>query len=148
MRYVGQEHAVTVDLDHVLFETRDFDGIKAAFDKVHSVHYGYASPDQPAEIVSLRASVIGLVRKPPQDRIEEGGPTAPASASGGARPVYFRSLDGYVDTPTFARTGLLAGNLIEGPALIEEYASTTVIHPGDVLVVDPHGNLVIDIRRT
>jgi N-methylhydantoinase A len=148
MRYVGQEHAVTVDLDHALFEARDFDGIKAAFDAVHSVHYGYASPDQPAEIVSLRASVIGLVRKPPQNRIADGGEAPPDAASSGARPVYFRSLDGYVDTPTFARTGLLAGNRIEGPALVEEYASTTVVHPGDVLTVDLFGNLVIDIRRT
>jgi N-methylhydantoinase A len=37
--------------------------------------------------------------------------------------------------------------MISGPALVEEYASTTVLHPGDVLTVDAFGNLVIDVRR-
>ena len=47
-----------------------------------------------------------------------------------------------------ATTALLAGNVIAGPALIEEHASTTVVHPGDRLEVDAFGNLVIDIRRS
>ena len=43
---------------------------------------------------------------------------------------------------------LTAGNRIAGPALIEEYASTTVVHPGDVLEVDAFGDLVIEIGRS
>jgi N-methylhydantoinase A len=62
--------------------------------------------------------------------------------------VYFHATDGYVETPTFDRTLLLAGNHIAGPALIEEYASTTVLPPGDELEVDSFGNLVIRIGRT
>jgi N-methylhydantoinase A len=50
-----------------------------------------------------------------------------------------------VETPTFARPELLAGNRIEGPALIEEHASTTVALPGDSVEVDAIGNLVIGI---
>jgi N-methylhydantoinase A len=50
-----------------------------------------------------------------------------------------------VDTPTYDRALLKAGNRIEGPALVEEHASTTVVHPKDVLTVDDFGNLVIDI---
>ena len=48
-------------------------------------------------------------------------------------------------TPTYRRDALLAGNRIKGPALIEEYASTTVLMPGDRMTVDAYGNLVIAV---
>ncbi len=59
MRYVGQEHAVTVALPAELFAAEDRAGIKRAFDAVHEVRYGFSSPQEPAEIVSLRSSVTG-----------------------------------------------------------------------------------------
>ena len=46
------------------------------------------------------------------------------------------------------RPALKAGNRIEGPALIEEHASTTVVHPGDAVAVDDFGDLIIDIGRS
>jgi N-methylhydantoinase A len=148
MRYVGQEHAVSVELPVALFKAQDREGIKRHFDAVHEVRYGYSAPQEPAEIVSLRCAVTGGMRKPPVERIEAGGASPAAAASGGHRPVYFADAGGYVDTPTWRRTELKAGNRIAGPALVEEYASTTVIHPGDVLEVDAFGNLVIEIGRT
>jgi N-methylhydantoinase A len=61
--------------------------------------------------------------------------------------VYFAET-GFADTPIYFRDRLAAGNRIRGPALIEEHASTTVIHPGDALEVDGFGNLVIEIARS
>ena len=58
--------------------------------------------------------------------------------------MYFRS-GGWADTPVYTRDVLLAGNVIAGPALIEEHASTTVVQPGDELRVDELGNLQIAI---
>ncbi len=148
MRYVGQEHAVTVDLPLALFASEDLYGIKDAFNRVHEVRYGYADRDQPAEIVSLRSSVVGITEKPRLESVPSGDAQPPPNAYRHARPVYFRELDGFVDTPILERQQLLGGNRIDGPALVEEYASTTVVHPGDILTVDAFGNLVIDIRRT
>ena len=51
------------------------------------------------------------------------------------------------DLPTYARDELKAGNRIDGPALIEEHASTTVVLPGDKLQVDAFGNLVIEVGK-
>ena len=62
MRYVGQEHAVTVELPLALFESRDTTAIKAAFDATHEVRYGYASPGEQAEVVSLYKRFRSLVR--------------------------------------------------------------------------------------
>jgi N-methylhydantoinase A len=146
MRYVGQEHAVTVDLPLELFKKHDRDGIKARFDAVHETRYGYAAPKEKAEIVSLRSATIGLMRKPAMELLGKGG-ADPAAAFRGKRAVYFAST-GTVETATYDRTKLLPGNHIEGPALIEEHASTTVVHPHDVLTVDAFGNLHIEIRRS
>ena len=144
MRYVGQEHAVTVDLPGEYFARQDRDGIKRHFDELHEVRYGTNAPREPAELVSLRVTVTGTMRKPPREAIEAGGESAePAFLR--RKPVYFGSAGGFVDTPVYERELLRAGNRIAGPALIEEYASTTVLAPGDALVVDPFGNLDIAI---
>jgi N-methylhydantoinase A len=144
MRYVGQEHAVTVEVPGELFASRDVAGIKARFDAVHQVRYGYASADENAEIVSLRLSVAGVIGKPSRAPIATGSGT-PEAARVSVRPVEFGVLGGRLDTPIYARDKLSAGHAIAGPALIQEYASTTVLVPGDRLSVDRLGNLDISV---
>jgi N-methylhydantoinase A len=143
MRYVGQEHAVTVDLPIEVFTRQDREAIKRHFDEMHALRYGTSAPQERAEIVSLRTTVTGVMRKPPQETIAAGEAAPPSAAHTGKRPVYFG--EGLVNTPTFARAHLLARNRIEGPALIEEHASTTVVLPGAVAEVDVFGNLVIEV---
>jgi N-methylhydantoinase A len=143
MRYVGQEHAVTVDLPLAVFARKDRAAIKRHFDDMHLRRYGTSAPDERAEIVSLRSTVTGFMRKPPQERIGRGKAAPDKAAFAGKRPVYFAG--GFKPTPTYARSALLAGNRIGGPALIEEHASTTVLLPGDKLEVDAYGNLVIAV---
>jgi len=145
MRYVGQEHAVTVDLPMVYFERADRDAIKTHFDDLHAVRYGTNAPKEPAELVSLRVTVSGVMLKPPRECIPLGEETPVGAALRGSKKVYFRSAGGHVDTPVYIRTELRAGNRIAGPALIEEHASTTVLAPHDSLVVDAFGNLDIAI---
>ena len=147
MRYVLQEHAVTVDLPVELFKNEDRDGIKSRFDAVHQTRYGFSVPNEKAEIVSLRGAIIGEMKKPAFEPIAKGEAKPEAGAGRGSRTVYFAST-GFVDTPTFDRAALKAGNRIEGPALIEEHASTTVVHPGDMLEVDAFGDLIIEVRRS
>ncbi len=145
MRYVGQEHAVTVDLPMEVFQSQDRDAIKNYFDDMHELRYGTSAPSEKAEIVSLRSTVTGLMRKPPQELAPAGDETPPAEAFTGDRPVFFNETGAFVDTPTWARGALLAGNRIAGPAVVEEHASTTVIMPGDAMEIDRFGNLVIAV---
>jgi N-methylhydantoinase A len=148
MRYVGQEHAVTVELPLELFRAEDRDAIKARFDAVHATRYGYSAPEERAEIVSLRSAVTGLLHKPVFEPIAVGSAAPPAAAFRGSRPVYFAEAGRWVDTPSYDRAALLAENRITGPALVEEYASTTVVHPGDIVTVDGFGDLVIEVLRS
>jgi len=143
MRYHGQEHAVTVDLPDRVFKRRDRAAIKRAFDDMHHLRYGTSAPQENAEIVSLRATVAGIMRKPRPGMAKRGTAKPPASAFAGKRDAYFNGR--FRPTPTFRRGDLLAGNRISGPALIEEHASTTVLMPGDIGSVDGYGNLVIAV---
>ncbi len=139
MRYIGQEHAVTVDFASDLVRARDAQAIKACFDAAHEERYGYAAADEGAEIVSLRCSVVGELSKPSLPRLGRGD--LPRAA---ARPVYFTD-EGFMNTAVFQRTELRAGNQLAGPALIEEYGSTTVVPPRARLEVDEYGNLLIEV---
>lgn len=145
MRYFGQEHAVTVDLPTVFFESKDRSGIKNHFDDVHKIRYGTSAPKEPADIVSLRVTVLGRMRKPPRNEVSLGDEAPESQALRAYKPVYFRSADDYIQTPVFKRDHLKSGNVISGPALIEEHASTTVVQPDDIVRVDQLGNLQISI---
>jgi N-methylhydantoinase A len=129
-----------------VFKRKDRDAIKRHFDAQHAQRYGTSAPQERAEIVSLRSTVTGLMRKPAQRRSGRGQKAPPAAASIGKRSVYFGGR--FRATPTYDRAALLAGNRIKGPALIEEYASTTVLMPGDAMEVDALGNLVIAVGRS
>jgi N-methylhydantoinase A len=143
MRYVGQEHPVTVELPMRIFQKQDRAAIKQHFDDDHMQRYGTCAPNESAEIVSLRVTVAGLMKKPPLDRISKGGSAPPKSAASGKRKAWF---DGrFHDAATYRRAELLSGNKIGGPALIEEHASTTVLMPGDRMTVDDYGNLIIRV---
>ena len=144
MRYVGQEHAVTVDLPLEFFEGKDRSAIKRQFDELHKVRYGTSAPKEPADLVSLRVTVLGTMKKPPRHQVAAGTAEPDRAAVRAVKPVYFRAT-GWADTPVYTRDRLLSGNEILGPALIEEHASTTVVQPGDSLRVDELGNLQIEI---
>ena len=149
MRYVGQEHPVEVELPASLFESRDPSALKRVFDDVHMKRYEFNALGEPAEIVSLHSTVIGMLDKPVTSAIATVASDAvrvPAPSS--RRPVYFTENGAFIDTPVYDREKLLAGHTLNGPALVEEYASTTVLLPGDTLEVSRYGDLVITIARS
>jgi N-methylhydantoinase A len=145
MRYQGQEHAVTVDLPDSVFRRRDRNAIKRLFDAMHDLRYGTSAPQENAEIVSLRATVTGAMQKPKPAKIGRGTAAPPKVAFTGNCSMYVGQA--FRPAPTWRRADLLAGNVINGPARIEEHASTTVLMPGDRCTVDAYGNLVIAVGR-
>jgi N-methylhydantoinase A len=91
--------------------------------------------------------VIGVLKKPVLETIASGTRKPLAGALRGQRKVYFEP-QGWLTTQVYARDQLRANNRLEGPALIEEHATTTVLQPGDRMHVDAHGNLHIDVAQT
>ena len=103
------------------------------------LRYGTCAPKEPAEIVSLRVTVLGEVPKPPKIASGAKASRPPKEARRDDKPIYFREAAASSRRLSIARDGAQAGNRITGPALIEEYASTTVIGPDDTLTVDGYG---------
>ena len=144
MRYVGQEHAVAVRMPAHVGDERDRAEVKRLFDSAHELRYSHSAPEESADIVSLRVSAIGRLAKPPFPQIARGETAPPADARRGARAVTFEG-SGAVDAIVYDRAKLLEGNRIDGPAIIEEAASTTVVEPGDRVTVNAFGHLILEL---
>ncbi|HLG71999.1 MAG TPA: hydantoinase/oxoprolinase family protein [Chloroflexota bacterium] len=143
MRYVGQEHAVTVGLPASVGFEDARDEVKRRFDGAHQQQFSHSAEDEPAEIVSLRAAAVGRLPKPVFPRIEQGGPEPPAGARKPSRRVVFAA--GELEAAVYDRASLLAGNVIHGPAVIEEDVATTILEPLDRITVDGYGFLIMDL---
>ena len=94
-------------------------------------------------------SGIGPIRRPDMVELEprEGGTDRAVT---GTRRVFFdaehtapSSGGGWVDTPTYDRPDLAPGDVVTGPAIIEEFGSTVPVHPGFAATVDAYGNLLL-----
>ncbi len=144
MRYLGQEYTVSVPVPRPFLGPETLREVRKRFDDAYHVRYGHSAPGEPIQITNLRVTALGASRRPEFARLREQAAGSPSEA--GAREVYFESAGGHVACPVFRREALAAGAEIVGPAIVEEYASTTVLHPGDRLRVEPHGCLVIEVR--
>ncbi len=118
--------------------------VKRRFDEAHDLRYSHSAPEESADIVSLRVSAIGRLNKPVFPQIAKGEAAPPAVARRGERTVNFDAA-GAMSAPVFDRDQLLQGNVIHGPAIIEEVASTTVVEPGDRVTVNEYGHLVMEL---
>ena len=144
MRYVGQEHAVAVRVPAAVGDETARAEIKKLFDDAHELRYSHSAPGESADIVSLRVSAIGRLGKPEFPRIPPGDPAPAPAARRGTRSVIFEA-SGALEAAVFDRTKLLQGNMIPGPAIIEEVASTTVVEPRDSVTVNAYGHLVMQL---
>ena len=134
LRYVGQSYELTIPAGEGLLER---------FHAEHDRVYGFAAPAERVELVSLRLASVGRIAKPPARMLEHGEAPEPKERRG----VYFAETDGYVDCPIYDRYALPAAASFAGPAVIEEFDSTTVVHPGFTVSVDDTGNLIIEKER-
>jgi N-methylhydantoinase A len=141
LRYLGQEHTLSVTVPDNFTEA-DKVTASQAFDDLHYSVYGHNAPNEPKVMVSLKAIGIGKVKKPHLQALPKGGPDPVADAQTGARRVY-RGNGQYEKFRIFRRERLLADNVIQGPAVIEEVTATTVIESDQTCTVDQYGNLVI-----
>jgi N-methylhydantoinase A len=146
MRYQGQEHTVTVLLPVDLGAPDARAVIKRAFDTAYAQQFSHNAPDQDAEFVTIRVAVLGELHKPQLTKIQQGGREPAAKAVRGSRKVLYAGADERVEAKVYDRRFLLSGNKIEGPALIDEHASTTVIGPRDRAEVNDYGHLVIEVQ--
>ncbi|HXW40047.1 MAG TPA: hydantoinase/oxoprolinase family protein [Xanthobacteraceae bacterium] len=141
VRYAGQSMEVRVPAPAGAIDARFLAGLTTAFHAAHHKTFGYNyAGAQKVELVNFCVSAFGAIDRPRIPQLKKSA--APPQQT--RRPVYFDG--GFRDTPVLARASLGAGFALDGPAVVEEFGSTTVVFPGQHLTVDPHGILIIRAR--
>ena len=138
MRYRGQKHTFEIPLSAMI---KDITQLREQFEKYYRTRFGHSDSEAPLEIVGIHVSVYATTRKPNLEklpRIAASGKIAP-----GNRQVYFSKTGGWINSQVYRRDTLAVGSKISGPAVIEEYGATTVIEPGDELVVGKFGEIQV-----
>ena len=139
-RYAGQEHAIAVAVE----AGSTASAVAKKFNELHKERYGHAL-NVPVQVSTLRVRATGRLEKPPLRRLaanRSGAVPSPART----RQAYCFAQRGYCSFGVYERTALSAGDRIEGPVIIDEGTSTTVVHSDQLVLVDEYGNLVIRMR--
>jgi N-methylhydantoinase A len=145
LRYAGQAFEVRVPCPDGDITRSWADAVVGEFHRAHRALYGYdfrSNDRQPVEWVNLRVTGIGPIPRPHISEIAPGTGD-PADARLGIRKAHF---GGWMDTEIYDRTHLRAGDLIDGPAVVQEFGSTVPVFPGFRAEVDRFGNLRISAR--
>jgi N-methylhydantoinase A len=129
MRYLGQGYELAVPMTTLARAVE-------AFHEKHERTYGYASREDAVEVVAARLVAVGDVPKPAIAPHRSTNHSAKVSH----RPVYLANI-GWRDTPIYDREKLAQGTAVEGPAIVEQYDSATLVAPGWTATVDQLGNL-------
>ncbi|ETW97769.1 MAG: hypothetical protein ETSY1_21370 [Candidatus Entotheonella factor] len=145
LRYAKQGFEITVEFPAPTVTETAIRQLLDAFHQRHEQLYTYAAPDTPVEIINLRTRALGRMDKLTLPRIG-AAPAGTAPTASQTRPVYFSGM-GFVETPVFRRQDLLAGPALDGPAIVDQLDSTTVIYPGHQAHVDAYGNLLMRLTE-
>ncbi len=144
LRYQGQEYTLPVPVPAGALDTPAVERIAKTFHDVHRARYAQSAPGESVELVNLRLRAIGKI----------AGTMATGSIGRELRAQEIRERtvvfgeDGPIACPLIERSSLGLGDFVEGPALIEEPVSTTVLHPGTVARVADCDALVIEVDTT
>lgn len=140
MRYRGQHYDIEVELPG------ETDGLREALRALFAERYReifHTNLDEPIEIVGWK--VEASAEAPQHFSTSPGTSDRGGNARLGMREAFFPTLGGLVDCPVYARSRLAPGMVIDGPALIEEAESTTLLDSGDRAVVQHDLTLVAEI---
>jgi N-methylhydantoinase A len=144
MRYAGQNYELSVPLPDGRVTAAAIDGLAAGFAVAHQRLYGFVAEGEPMQLVTFRAEATGVVRKADFRPAPDAG-ADPSQAEFGRRDVWLREAGGFVGCPRYDRDRLAAGNRVDGPAIVEQMDSTTLVPPGVVATVDPYLNLILEL---
>jgi N-methylhydantoinase A/oxoprolinase/acetone carboxylase beta subunit len=148
-RYLGQGYELRVDIPSGPIDEAWMAKVTADFHDAHEKEYSRRFEDSDIEIPNIRVRGIGLMPELKIPELEAGG-TSPNDALRHERSAWFH-VDGELrELPTkfYAREALKAGNKVEGPAVVNQYDSTTIIPPGLTAEVDQHDNIVIWVDQS
>ncbi|CAN7691276.1 hydantoinase/oxoprolinase family protein [Mesorhizobium sp. LjRoot246] len=143
LRYGGQGYEINVSLLEGEIGSQAIAALRSDFETAHKRLYGYVSEGEPIHLTTIRLELTGRVPK-----VELAAqPTATsnvADALKAHRPVWLPEMGGFVDCPLYDRDRLGPHHKVQGPAIIDQYDSTTLVLTGQSAKVDRYLNLIIE----
>ncbi len=141
LRYEHQGWEITVDVPDGQVSQQTLENMKSNFHELHERLYTYNLPHQTVELVNLRVTALGRLPRPASDPLADSSVLAP-------RPTYLRDAilsrsAGSTEVPVYDRDQLVPGVYIEGPAIVEQRDTTTLLATGYASTTDGYGNLII-----
>lgn len=140
MRYVGQNYELSIEIPGSHLDAGSLSGVLERFHAEHDRSYGFAAPGEPAQFVTFRVEARGHV---PTTSFPELGSSSQRPVPSGSRQAVIDE-SGPAEIPVYDRSSLLADQHVDGPAIVEQMDSTTVILHGQRATVDRIGNLLIE----
>ena len=140
MRYVGQNFELDVPVPKAPETAADLESLLAQFHAIHERTYGHCEPREPVVAVTFKVLAVGRMPRPVPKKQADGGPDA-GGAFLGARKVFLKQAGGLIECQAFDRDRLTAGNTLDGPAIIYQSDTTTLVMTGQRAQVDQYGNL-------
>jgi N-methylhydantoinase A len=134
LRYEGQGYELTVPYNG------DPGALTAAFHDAHNRRFGHSDERRVLEAITVRLRARLVSEKTPPPELPLAGTDASAAKVGTRRAL----LEKQADVPVYAREKLQPGNVIDGPAFISQFDSTTVVTSGWRAMVDRYANLMIE----
>ena len=145
MRYVGQIHECTVNIDFFEITEETLQNIKEAFHNRHEELYTYSEKDSPVELVNIESTIYGRIDRPNYSELENKGQINDALKI--SRNLIFSEKGNVLKTPVYDGNKLSPGNLIDGPAVVEEDTTTLVIENGWFLELHKNGTYIIKRKK-
>jgi N-methylhydantoinase A/oxoprolinase/acetone carboxylase beta subunit len=150
-RYLGQGYELRVDVEPGAIDDEWAENVRTSFHDIHEREYSRRFEESDIEVPNIRVRGIGLMPRLEPPEVEHG-PESPEDARRYERDAWFRVQGELTQVPTrfYERSALKAGNRLTGPAIVNQYDSTTVIPPGISAHVDRFGNIIIasDVSAT
>lgn len=140
--YLGQSFRLKMVLPTL--DKKFLERLTAEFHQRHRETYGFANPGEPVQLVNLRLNGVGKVRRPVLRQLARASDGAERAVKG-RRQVFFNDPARPLETPIYDRDRLLAGDAIEGPAIVEQMDTTIVLPPATRAMVADTGSLVITV---
>jgi len=144
MRYQGQNYELNVSLDSEELTGGDLTHLVQRFHLLHEQNYGYSSREEPVQMVTFCLEALGRVPKVALKVYPKDG-TDSRHALIDTRQVFLEEKKDLVDCPVYWRDLLRHGNVITGPAIVEQMDSTTLVLPGQEAFVDSYHNILIHV---
>jgi N-methylhydantoinase A len=143
MRFVGQGFELVTDLPAGPYTAASEHAIREAFLTTYRQLFGKVPPVAAIEIINIRVAVSAATG---DGRLNTtAGARASGSAVKGKRRAWVSTLNAYVEVPVYERSALAVGDVVEGPAIVEEASSTLIVPPEARAVTDSSGNIVVDL---